>query len=177
MILVYCLTIIFGILPTFFMGGLPAFLVPYHFHLDRDFNHESLFYLLRNFFHNPWGFKMFMILQFCIMPLAVVAKIDSNRSVINWTLLSILFFIFFAKFYSGQWILWILPFLILRVVKKRDLIPIIIFDLVTYLYFPVIFDGYPNLLGGIIFIKSFVLLYFIVTIFKDVCSDIKANII
>jgi len=167
MILVYCLTIILGILPTFFWGGMQAFWAPYQFHLSRDFNQESLFYLLRNIFHNPWGFKTFLILQFCIMPLAMIAKIDSYRSFINWTLLSILFFIFFAKFYSPQWILWVLPFLILRAVKKRDLVPIIILDLVTYLYFPIVFDGYPKLLTGIIFIKTLVLLYFIILILKE----------
>jgi len=166
-LLVFCVTIALGILPTFFYGGIEAFLTPYQFHLIRGPNQESLFALL----NLPLGFKpIFFVLQFCIMPLAILNKITSFRNVVNWTSLSILCFILFAKFYSPQWILWILPFLILRARTKTDVFLIIALDLVTYLYFPVGYFVSTGLFMSMVVIKTLLLLCLIISIIYELAS-------
>ena len=177
MFYIFCLTSILIILPTFIWGGIQAFKVPYEYHLNRGENAESLFYLIKSILGHDLGawYSLFLILQFSIMPLILFGKINSIKKVINWSALSILVFILFSKFYSPQWILWILPFLILRAKNLKDIIPIIIFDLITYLYFPVIFHGYKTLLYPIVVVKTIILLYFIATIFKEVVVDMLPN--
>ncbi len=172
MIYIFCLTCIVFVLSTLLSGGIEALLVPYKFHMASGLNKESLFYLLKSILGSDAWFTILFFLQFSIVPLCMISKINSLEKVVKWAGLSILVFMLFAKFYSPQWILWVLPFLILRAQNRKDILLIIIFDLVTYLYFPVIYDGYPNLLYPIIVIKTIIILYLITTIFKDVTGDI-----
>ena len=172
MISIFCLTGIIGILPTLFSGGIEAFLVPYKFHMTRGLNKESLFYLVKSVLGSDLWFAGFFILQFSSIPLAVISKIDSFKKLVNWSLLAILIFMLFAKFYSPQWILWIMPFLILRAKNLKDILMIVAFDLITYLYFPVIYDSSPALLIPVTIIKTAILLYFLVTVLKDSVGDI-----
>lgn len=175
MISIFCLTVILVILPTLLSGGVEALLVPYKFHTARGLNKESMFYLLKSILGSDAWFFIFFVMQFSVVPLCIISKIDSLQKVIKWSALSILVFMLFAKFYSPQWILWVLPFLILRAQNRKDVLPIIIFDLATYLYFPVIYDGCPNLLYPIVVVKTVIILYFIATIFKDLANDIISN--
>ncbi|MCP4133093.1 MAG: hypothetical protein GY754_19155 [bacterium] len=144
LIAIFCFTGIIGICTTLFWGGAEAAMVPYTFHSGRSFNHESLIYFLHFVLktihiniENKFVFLLFFMLQFSMVPLALVAKIDTIQKVIKWSALSILTFMFFAKFNTPQWILWILPLLILGVEKRRDIIIIIVFDIVTFLYYPI----------------------------------------
>ena len=173
MIYIFCFTGIAFILPTLLSGGIEAVLVPYKFHMARGLNKESLFYLLKSILGSDAWFTIFFILQFSIVPFCLINKIDSLQKVVKWSSLSILVFMLFAKFYSPQWILWVLPFLILRARNKKDIVLIILFDLVTYLYFPVIYDGYPNLLYSIVVVKTIIILYLIATIFKDSLNQLN----
>ncbi len=173
MIGIFCLTGFAGIFSTIASGGIEAFLVPYKFHAARGLNNESLFFLLKKILGSDLWFGVFFILQFSVIPFCIFKKIDSFRKAINWTALAILIFMLFAKFYSPQWILWILPFLILRAKNGKDIFFIVLFDLVTYLYFPVIYDGFRGLFYPIIVIKTAILLYFIVDIVKDLSMDIN----
>jgi len=172
---IFCFTIILAIVATLLSGGVEALLSPYKFHMARGLNKESLFYLLKSILGSDAWFTIFFFLQFLIVPLCMVSKIDSLEKVIKWAGLSILVFMLFAKFYSPQWILWVLPFLILQARNRKDVFLIIIFDLVTYLYFPIIYDGYPNLLYSIVVLKTIIILYLITTIFKDVSGDIDVK--
>lgn len=175
MIFVFCLTVILCILPTLLSGGMEALLAPYKLHVERGFNNESLFYLLKTFLNKTVhidigtqvGYFIFFLLQLSVIPLVMMNKIDSLPKVVNWSALILFVFLLFAKFYSPQWILWVLPFLILRIQKKRDILLVIIFDIATYLYFPVIFDGSKALLDAIIIIKTVILFCFIVILFRN----------
>ncbi len=51
-----------------------------------------------------------------------------------------------------------------------DIILVITFDVVTYLYFPVVFDGYKDWLDTIIIIKTVVLICLIIIISKNLFS-------
>ena len=175
MIIVFCLTCVAGILPTILSGGLEALLVPYRFHATRGLNQESLFYLLKSLLGSDLWFFIFFVLQFSVVPLCIFSKIDSIKKVITWSFLSVSVFMLFAKFYSPQWILWILPFLILRAKNTKDVLLIVIFDLVTYIYFPIIYDGYSSFLQPIIIIKTALLLYLIIMAAKDVFPDIEKS--
>lgn len=170
MLYIFFVTSIVIIMPTFVFGGIPAFIYPYTFHLlTKESNSESLFYLIKpllGFKLSMW-YVLFLILQFSIVPLSLFAKIDSLEKVINWSALSILVFMLFAKYYSPQWLLWVLPLLILRAQNMKDILAIIIFDLVTYLYLPVIFYHYETLLYPIIIVKTIILLYFIAALSKQ----------
>lgn len=175
MISVFCLTGILGILPTLLSGGVKALVVPYVFHAARG-NGESLFYLLKKILGSDAWFFIFFLLQFSVIPLCLIAKIDSLKKVLNWSCLSILIFMLFAKFYSPQWILWILPFFILRSKNMKDVLLIVLFDLITYLYFPVIYIGFPKLLYSITVAKTILLLYFVVILAKAISGDIDRKI-
>jgi hypothetical protein len=124
-------------------------MVPYSFHSGRHPNSESLFYLLEQAVKfvssvdiaNRGYYLLFLGLQFAVMPLTLLFKIDTDEKVVTWSALSILLFMLFGKFYSPQWIIWAMPFLILGCRDRAMLALIVAFDVVTYAYFPVIFDA------------------------------------
>ncbi len=175
MIFAFCLVAVLCVLPTLLSAGIDAFLAPYKMHMERGFNADSTFYLLRTLFSQtfhtniatPLGYSLFFILQFSVIPLILIKKINTLPKVVNWSALTILVFLLFAKFYSPQWILWILPLLVLRIQKWKDIFWVIIFDLVTYLYFPVIFDGCKSLFNTMIIIKTVVLACLATFLFKN----------
>jgi len=172
MLYVFSVTGFLGILPTLLSGGVDALMVPYKFQAARGLNKESLFYLLKSVLGSDLWFVIFFLLQFAAVPLCLLSRIDSIKKVISWSCFSILVFMLFAKFYSPQWILWILPFLILRARNIKDVFMIVLFDIVTYFYFPVIYDGYQPLLIPIIIVKTIILLYFTFAVFRELFIDI-----
>ncbi|MFP4082053.1 MAG: hypothetical protein ACLFVG_04750 [Candidatus Aminicenantes bacterium] len=181
MIIVFCVTIILCVLPTLLTAGVEAFLSPYKMHIEREFNADSTFYLVKTFFQNRWqiniaapvGYFIFFALQFSVIPLIFIKKINTLPKVVNWSALVLLVFLLFAKFYSPQWILWVLPFLILRIQKVKDIFWVVIFDLVTYAYFPIIFDSCKSLLSTMIIIKTAVLACLVVLLFKNLVIKAK----
>jgi len=180
MLIIFVVTGIVGILPTFFISGLDGFLVPYKFHMSRGYNKESLFYIIKAFFNGIFsiniGFKpvyfAFFLLQFSAVLLLLLFKVDSFEKVVKLSAVFILVFMLFAKFYSPQWILWVFPFLILLINSQRDIIILLLFDLSTYIYFPVFWDlssifPIKVLFFSLIVIKSIFLIYYIMKIIKE----------
>jgi|GEM_PF-520338 len=133
---------------TVWHSGWNGLLVPYAFHLGRDMNGESLFYLLWQAGKQLFAFDLarpavhagLLVLQFSGALCSLLCRIDSEDKVVSWSALSILVFMLFAKFYSPQWVLWIMPFLLLASADKGILALAVALDLVSYLYFPVAFD-------------------------------------
>ncbi|MBN1354523.1 MAG: hypothetical protein JW994_07650 [Candidatus Omnitrophica bacterium] len=169
----FFITCFLGILPTLLSGGIDALLIPYMFHTMRGLNSESLFYLLKKILGSDLWFIVFFVLQFSVWPFLVFARIDSPKKAINWSALAILVFMLFAKFYSPQWILWIMPFLILRIRNAKDAFLVIFFDITTYVYYPVIYDGFGGLLTPVIILKTSFLMWFIYSISRDCVKDIE----
>jgi hypothetical protein len=150
MILAFGLTSLAILLPTLLLGGVPAVLMPYQWHSTTDMNSESMAYLLDLLVHglfggslaNPQAFAVLLALQFAVIPLCLSSKVDSFGKVVEWSALSILVFMLFAKFYSPQWILWVSPLWILRSDKTSDLLWLAAFDLASLLHFPILYDTF-----------------------------------
>ena len=148
MVLVFGITVLAFLLPTYLLGGLPAVLMPYTFHLGRGIESGSLLYFVDTFLNglfgihinSPWLMRMFFLLQFSGLALALIFRLRTREQVIQLSALSLIPFFIFAKFYSPQWWLWLLPLLIPLIRRREDALPVIGFDLVTYVAFPVFYD-------------------------------------
>lgn len=147
MILAYTVTCVLIALPTILTGGLSAFLEPYLFHAGRGLEQVSLPTLLFLFFSNIGlhpGLELFtyafLVLQFLPAPLGLFAYIDTEEKLLRWIILVIGAFILFSRVFSPQWLLWMMPFLILAVRNWFDVALIIFYNLVTYLTFPLAYD-------------------------------------
>ncbi len=166
MIVLFAATALLCILPTFIQGGFEAFEVPLQFQATRDCNNESVYYLLSQIFSRQFSDygdilkKVFIILSLSTVPFAITAKIDNKNDLVKWSLLSIATSMFFMKFYSPQWIIWIIFLMILTMETKKDIVKAILFSLITYIEFPfgdVVF-GQPSLpFTIIVFLKSIIL--------------------
>lgn len=184
MIAIFCVTIVLIILPTILSIGWEGFLVPYQFHLDRGVNRESIVFLfvvllmaagifdqlIKSILYNA-----FLLLQVAVPFVSLLGKVRDKANILAWCSSAILFFMLFAKYYSPQWLLWILPFLILRVQSRRDVIMIVLFDLITYLKFPIAYDIVDQTKFGpfdvLIYINVIFLLYFTYRSFSEVYRD------
>ncbi|MBU1164509.1 hypothetical protein KKA15_03030 [Patescibacteria group bacterium] len=192
MITIFVLTISFIILPTLYFSGLKGFLIPYDFHMSRGVNDQSFLFqitflldMLSDQFKTIGSiihslnirtllYGVFFVMQFFISLLVITSRIDSFEKVIKWSLLSILFFVLFAKFYSPQWILWFSPLLIYLAKNKKDVFLIVILDLITYLYFPVVYDIYKHSIE-LVLICSLISIILIILIFRTFPQLIKDN--
>lgn len=160
MILAFAATGILIALPTLLTGGLAALLNPYLLQSGRGLEQVSLPELLRLLFWNIGLFPStilltytFLALQFLPTPLSLFARIDKEEKLLQWNILIIGAFIVFSRIYSPQWLLWLLPFVILAVRNRFDIALIIFYNLVTYLTFPMAVDLYgfssaPFKIGG-----------------------------
>lgn len=152
MIIAFGLTSILIILPTLVFGGWNAFLVPYKFHLERGLEKISLPALIGNLMRSrgittpPLINFIFIGLQFVLPALSIFFRPDNLKKVLNWSILVVTFFILFSNIWSPQWILWVLPMLILACETRWDILWVVIGGCVTYLAFPVFYDivGYKN---------------------------------
>ncbi len=177
------LTAIF--LQTLIGIGWEGFLIPYKFHLTRTMNSESLLHLvtvvitrlgMSKELIEPVLLKTFMVLQFAIAPLCLLVRIDTWDKAVKWSALSILCFMLFAKFSSPQWILWIVPLLVLLARTPGEIIGIVALDLVTYVYFPSVYymqDKHYLLFPGIITLKSILYGLWIIHLFYRDNDDLK----
>jgi Glycosyltransferase family 87 len=173
-------------------SGWEGLAVPYRFHYGRGLNSEGLFYLVayaaQNVLHldlqRPGVYRVLLALQFAVAGLALRGRIDSPRRLAAWSALSIAGFMLFAKFYSPQWIIWLMPFLALWLAGDGTRPPpiarvaaVVGFDLLTTLYFPLLFDGYaraPGLRGlyfGVLVVKSALLLGLAVALARSLATD------
>jgi len=154
------------LLPVFIQGGLEAFKVPFQFQSTRVCNNESVYCLLSKVFPELFSTcgsvlkNIFVILSLTAVPFAVTAKIDNKNDLVKWSLLSIATSMFFMKFYSPQWIIWIIFLLILTIENRTDLIRTVLFSLITYIEFPLgdVLFGQPSLPFTIIVILKSIIL-------------------
>ena len=181
----FFVTILIIISPTILISGWKNFLSPYAYHLQRVGNSESLFFLL-TLILKPLGIANtflsfpFLLLQFVIAGLSIFALIDNKEKILVWSALAILGFMLFAKFYSPQWWLWIIPLLILMANSKKDVILIVAFDLLTYAYFPFIYGlkfTFPFLLTGVVILKTIFIIYFMSTLFPISYKSLRMKLI
>lgn len=140
------------ILPTLITGGMDALMVPYTFHGDRGLETVSLPTLVNQIaqWANP-GLSIqsnimtvFFFLQLVTVLFAFFSKIDSLEVLLYWFILIICGFIAFARIFSPQWLLWILPFYILTIQNKREVGIAIFYGITNYIAFPIVWDYFGD---------------------------------
>jgi len=182
MLITFGLTGFVIVLPTLLTGGVNGLFLFYNFPVTTEMNNESLLFLVdygarqvfKTSFANSFTFGLFLLLQFVTIPLCLTSRVATFDKVLKWSALALLTFLLFAKFYSPQWILWVSPFLILNARKKADVLWIILFDLLTYLYFPIGFDLFgdtSSVFMLMIVIKTLFLIGFIVPLVGELAQD------
>ncbi len=153
MFLAFGLTCLIIIVPTLLTGGLGALLVPYRFHAGRGVDIPSLTglvsFALGCWLHVPpsgsWWLGIFAVLQVSIVPFCLFDRIDTLDKVLHWCILILAPFVLFSRIYSPQWLLWLMPMLILAARTSKDIAGIIFYDVTTYLAFPVTWDFFGHL--------------------------------
>lgn len=176
-------TIAILILPTLLISGVDGFLVPYRFHLDRGVNRESIVFLFVLIFMAGGVFdgvvktilyNGFLLLQVAASAISLLGDVKNKSTILAWASTAILSFMLFAKYYSPQWLLWIVPFLILRIKSTRDVVLVILFDLLTYLKFPLAFDMADQTKFGVfdvlIIVNVLFLIYFLYRSLNEIYS-------
>jgi uncharacterized membrane protein len=171
MILAFSFTCLIIALPTLLTGGLAAFMSPFIFHANRSLEQVSLPRLLDLFIFNlgtPPNTALlssaFLVIQFLPAPLSLFMRIDTEEKVLQWMILVIGFFILFSRIFSPQWLLWLMPFLILAVCNWFDIAWIVIYNLAAYFTYPIIFDffgpdsGFYRIGGGVIVVVLMIIL-------------------
>ena len=68
--------------------------------------------------------------------------VKTREDVLRWSLIVIAVFLLFAKFYSPQFVLWFLPLALLFSKTWKDVLLLGILDVVHYVSFPLVFDGF-----------------------------------
>lgn len=150
---------------TVLHSGWEALWSPLAGHLRRGYNQESLFYHLSLGTEAAFGadlssragYAIFLALQLVAVPLCFLRSVADTRRLVQGACLVLLSFLLFAKFYSPQWILWLLPWLVLAAGSKRDVLLLVAFDLVTYLYFPLAYKNFgpeSTIFAGTVLLKN-----------------------
>lgn len=148
---------------SFIVDGFTS-LRPYLFHGGRSGGVGSLYFML---IEGPLqstgipqlgylGLTIFLVLQFSVPIFSMIKStliqrwLSSPRQLILWMTLAVLVFTFFSRFYSPQWILWLVPLIVL-VGDKRLALLVIGYDILNYFSFPLFWQVWgPFSLGYII---------------------------
>jgi len=138
------------ILPTLLQGGWSALLHPYLLHGARGMEFAALPVLLSSgllalfniTINNTIFFALFFVLQLSGPFVSLFPRIDSLDTLADYCIVTTGFFILFSRIYSPQWMLWLLPFLVLSAKDRADRLLIVFYACTSYLGFPVIYDLY-----------------------------------
>jgi hypothetical protein len=136
------------VLPTFILGGWQAIWQPVAWHLGRLAEPGTFVGLVDRYLGEsglgwikPGGLTtIFTLLGFSGILLIFISSLTTIKKVVLASMITLLMFIFFTRIFSPQWWLWILPFFILSIEKKIDLILIVLYDLLSYTAFPLVYD-------------------------------------
>lgn len=162
LILSFLGTCVLIIAPTLLTGGWAALTMPYQLHASRGMEQVSLPVLL-NLVLERGGYEVhpdimiyiFLVLQVLLAAASLFARIASLDEVLQWTIMAIGTFVVFSRIYSPQWILWLVPFIVLATRNRFDATWIFLYNAAVYLSFPLAFElrGFHSLeykLSGLI---------------------------
>lgn len=135
--------------PTYISGGWNAVLSPYvRYQTQRGVDPAALPALLSPLLQRLFTFPSasdlqtaFLLLQLSALPAVAFLNIRSFKHLVCACLLTLTTFMLFSRIYSPQWLLWILPLMILLAGDSGDLALMLLYGTVTYLEFPVLFLG------------------------------------
>ncbi|MBP2134356.1 hypothetical protein J2128_002322 [Methanomicrobium sp. W14] len=89
---------------------------------------------------------MYILMAICIVLLilnALICKIESERDMITYILMTLFAIIFFTKFHSPQYIVWITPFFALLLANSvKGIALFYIMQLFSYVEFPLLYNVY-----------------------------------
>ncbi len=156
------ITLVVPTVVLFIFAGVNSIL-PYAFHASRGIEYGNVLvpFLERMYRVLPPSLVRFLMkaipqllfagqiilpLVMALNPSGFIQRIKSHRDVVRWMVIIVLLFLLFGKFYSPQFILWLLPLLILLVRRFSDILLFITLDLIHYLSFPLIYiqSGYNS---------------------------------
>ena len=107
------------------------------YHLQRETNRESIFFIFQYYFSNslPFNEISFIIsfLPFLLLPLIK----PCFENALSFSFFVLIWFINFSKFYSPQWLVWIFP-LGLLFFDKKSLIFLSGLNILNYIEYPVV---------------------------------------
>jgi hypothetical protein len=170
MTLAFGATCIGIILPTFLTSGLQGVLQPYAFHASRAIEFAALPAFLQSILVGWFGSginltfmpTIFLALSVLPVPLTVFVRFDTFNKVLFWSILVLICFILFSRIWSPQWMLWLLPLLILTARTPRHIFCIIVYGVLNYLAFPLVYDlvGQESWLLRVVVFASYLLLIY-----------------
>ncbi len=178
-VLIFFLTIFFPLFLSSIFLGVKAVLSPYLFHLSRSGGSGSLYGIFSLLFSHTFlegsVLALLLALQFSL-PAFYFFKLNDFKKriwlpqeIVKALLLIVLVFILFSKFYSPQWILWFLPFLIL-VTDWKGVYLVIIYDLLNYLQYPIAWvsvDIFSLPFNLLVLFRSLILICLILRVGRD----------
>ncbi len=152
-LLVSTALLVFGVMAVSFAVDGFTSLRPYLFHGARTGGVGSLYFML---IQGPLlstgveqlnylGLTIFLLLQFSVPIIAIIKSgvvrrwLGTPRQLILWMTLAVVIFTLFSRFYSPQWIVWLIPLLLMVADKKLALLAVG-YDVLNYLAFPLIWQ-------------------------------------
>jgi len=151
------LVLIFGV--SFLIDGVHS-LQPYVFHGSRPAGVGSLYHtLVQQLFlgtgestANTIGFNILLLLQVSIplvslfLPKYFKQRLQKPEQLVYWSVVAIVCFFLFSRFFSPQWIVWFVPLFLLVVRGWKEVLLIIVFDILVFVSFPILWQtvGYTS---------------------------------
>jgi uncharacterized membrane protein len=167
------------LLPTFILGGWQAVWQPLGWHLGRLAESGTFSGLVDGYLGNsglgsvqPGGLTpIFTSLGFSGLLLIFLSSLTTIKKVLLASITTLLIFIFFTRIFSPQWWLWILPFLILTIENKIDLILIVLYDLLSYAAFPFAYDLTGNRSTIFLLISGLLLILIVILVIRTIMKN------
>ena len=149
----FAVTCVAIVLPSLAGAGFRAVLRPYAFHAGRGLEMVSLPALVQ-FYASQWigvVIPPWLVGAVCLGGVAAAvaaslrAHVDSMDDVLSWSVVILATSILLSTVWSPQWMLWVLPLMILIARTTGDVAAIVAYGVVSYLVFPLIHDSLHGL--------------------------------
>ncbi len=190
-ILILAISSFFILLPTLLTVSIDNILDTYKFHSKREYNRESIAGVIVyatgydsfgeiNLGSIVIGNVLFTFLQFSIVFYLVFVKIEGLDQFLSAAAFSILWFILFSKFYSPQWLIWLIPFSIFLIKEKKDILILSALSILNYLDYPIFYAYTLEIEKGIslyiiVTIRIIIMFYLLVLYYKTSKLDTYSN--
>jgi uncharacterized membrane protein len=142
-------TALIASIPVLISGGWRSYIDPFRLQQVRRLEPLSLFGLLAYGLGGrlpQWLLVVMLVCRFVVPLMGMISSQKDRDAMLDWSVLSLLGLVLFAKTYSPQWIIWIMPLLILRKTRPGTTFGLVallvIWDLLSYALFPVLYDIY-----------------------------------
>lgn len=150
MVWVFIATGLAILLLSYLQGGLITLTAPFKFHLARGMEYAALPVIVNNSLHNflnininlRYMFPLFFIIQVSAPLLVLFTKLDTLDALVDYCIIVIGVFVLFSRIWSPQWLLWLVPFLLLSSKNAQTIWLLIAYNLTSYICFPIIFAHY-----------------------------------